>query len=136
FIFCFYIAFGIVKLAELAAGIRRPSGDGVTPAGRDVNAYGPRLPLRAVGAGVGLLLLPQFVDFLFDFGNSARDIYYQQMTFSEWIRKYTPKDARIAVSDTGAHKYLTDRRTIDVIGLTTDSLRVAHFSGWGSVYDL
>jgi hypothetical protein len=58
------------------------------------------------------------------------------MTFSEWIRRYTPKDALIGVSDTGAHKYLSDRRTIDVIGLTTNSLRVAHFSGWGSVYDI
>src|SRR5204863_3497888 len=111
FIFYFYLAFGLVKLAELAVGIRRSSADGATPAGREVNGYGPRLSLLAVAAGVGLLLLPQFVAFLFDFGNSARDIYYQQMTFSEWIRRYTPKDARIAVSDTGAHKYLTDRRT-------------------------
>lgn len=85
---------------------------------------------------VSLLMLPQFISYFFILSNSTRDIYYQQMAFSDWIRRYTPIDARIGVNDVGAHKYLSDRYIIDIVGLTHNSLRGAHFSGWGSIYDI
>ena len=82
-----------------------------------------------------LLCLPQFVGYFFAFGDSTRDIYYQQMTFSEWVRRYTPADARIAVNDTGAHKYLSNRYVLDLIGLTSNYMQGAYFSGWGTIFD-
>jgi hypothetical protein len=86
-------------------------------------------------AAVVLLCLPQFVAYFFAFGDSTRDIYYQQMTFSEWVRRYTPPDSRIAVNDTGAHKYLSNRYVLDLIGLTNNYMQGAYFSGWGTIYD-
>ncbi len=86
-------------------------------------------------AVVVLLCLPQFVAYFFAFGDSTRDIYYQQMTFSEWVRRYTPPDARIAVNDIGAHKYLSNRYVLDLAGLTSNYMRGAYFSGWGTIYD-
>lgn len=88
-----------------------------------------------VFAIVALLCLPEFIGYFFAFGDSVRDIYYQQMTFSEWVRRYTPPDARIAVNDTGAHKYLGDRYILDLIGLTNNDMRGAYFSGWGTIFD-
>ena len=90
---------------------------------------------RSAFAAVALLCLPQFVAYFFAFGDSTRDIYYQQMTFSEWVRRYTPPDARIAVNDTGAHKYLSNRYVLDLIGLTNNYMQGAYFSGWGAIYD-
>ncbi|MEO6458389.1 MAG: hypothetical protein ABIO92_08985, partial [Chloroflexia bacterium] len=57
------------------------------------------------------------------------------MAFSDWIRQNTPPDARIGVNDTGAHKYMSDRYVIDLIGLTNNKLRGAYFGGWGTIFD-
>ncbi len=76
-------------------------------------------PLVA-GAFVGLLAthLPGVID---DLADSAHGIDQQQATLGRWAKRHLPEDARIGVNDTGAIAYFSDRRTFDVVGLTTAS---------------
>lgn len=120
-----YLAFALSWLVSHFTSTRHPS---------PIN-HQPSTQHWIAGAAVTLLILPQFVGYFFAFGDSTRDIRYQQMEFSEWLKQNTPPDARIGVNDTGAHKYLSDRYTIDLIGLTDNHLRGAYFGGWGAIYD-
>lgn len=54
-----------------------------------------------------------------DVAQSASGIHRQQVALGHWARENLPKDARIGVNDTGAIAYFGDRRTFDVVGLTT-----------------
>ncbi|HVJ89953.1 MAG TPA: hypothetical protein VM580_09120 [Labilithrix sp.] len=56
-----------------------------------------------------------------DVAQSASGIDRQQATLGRWARDHLPKDARIGVNDTGAIAYFGDRKTFDVVGLTTPS---------------
>ncbi|WP_338046557.1 hypothetical protein [Polyangium spumosum] len=57
---------------------------------------------------------------LSDLATSARAIDHQQVTLGFWARENLPRDARIGVNDTGAIAYVSERRTFDVVGLTTE----------------
>jgi hypothetical protein len=122
-LFWLYFSIGLVALAGLVV---RSAG----------TLRGSRWAHTWAWAAAAVLALPQFFAYFFAFSDSNRDIYYQQMAFSEWVRRYTPPGARIAVNDTGAHKYLSDRYVIDMIGLTYNDLRGSYFGGWGSVFDV
>ncbi|MEO6456697.1 MAG: hypothetical protein ABIO92_00265, partial [Chloroflexia bacterium] len=115
FIFILYFSLGLIYLVKVADRLVRTNEEGPG------KPYAVRSQsLGIAGAAVTLLLLPQFVAYFFAVGDSSRDIYYQQMAFSDWIRQNTPPDARIGVNDTGAHKYMSDRYVIDLIGLTNN----------------
>jgi hypothetical protein len=123
FIVWLYLAAGFIWLIESARRLLGISSN----------------PKAVYAASIGtlfLFLLPQFIRYFFLLGESTRDIYYQQMVFSYWIRDNTATDARIGVNDVGAHKYLSDRYITDLVGLTDNDLRGVFFSGWGSIYDV
>jgi hypothetical protein len=54
-----------------------------------------------------------------DVADSASGIERQQVTLGRWAKQNLPPDAQIGVNDTGAIAYLSDRRTFDIVGLTT-----------------
>jgi len=54
-----------------------------------------------------------------DVAGSASGIARQQVALGLWARDNLPASARIGVNDTGAIAYFSDRRTFDVVGLTT-----------------
>ncbi|MDF2692800.1 MAG: hypothetical protein K0S65_1183 [Labilithrix sp.] len=54
-----------------------------------------------------------------DVAQSASGIDRQQATLGRWAKRHLPADARIGVNDTGAIAYFGDRKTFDVVGLTT-----------------
>jgi hypothetical protein len=54
-----------------------------------------------------------------DVGQSASGIARQQVALGRWARDNLPPEARIGVNDTGAIAYFSDRRTFDIVGLTT-----------------
>lgn len=135
-LFLLYFSMGLIAVVRLLVRTVGLARDAAGANGEMVAPHRSRSgPLWLAGAAVGVMLLPQFVSYFFALGDSARDIYYQQMTFSEWVKQYTPADARIAVNDTGAHKYISDRYVIDLIGLTNNRLQGAYFGGWGTIYD-
>jgi hypothetical protein len=131
FIFYLYLAIGAFDLVGRLARRRVVRvGSRVSVRRGPVGAYRLLASIALV-----VMLVPQFVSYLFAVSDSTRDIYYQQMAFSVWVRRYTPADARLGVNDTGAHKYLSDRYVIDLIGLTNNYMRGAYFGGWGTVFD-
>ncbi|HTJ82113.1 MAG TPA: hypothetical protein VL400_10335 [Polyangiaceae bacterium] len=70
-----------------------------------------------------------------DLANSARAIDQQQVKLGEWAHDALPKDATIGVSDTGAIAYMADRKTFDVVGLTTEGEARYWVAGPGSRYE-
>lgn len=56
-----------------------------------------------------------------DVAQSASGIDRQQVSLGRWAKVHLPSTARIGVNDTGAIAYFGDRRTFDVVGLTTPS---------------
>lgn len=54
-----------------------------------------------------------------DVAQSASGIDRQQVSLGLWAKEHLPPDARIGVNDTGAIAYFSDRKTFDIVGLTT-----------------
>jgi hypothetical protein len=52
---------------------------------------------------------------------SASGIDRQQAALGRWAKTNLPAEARIGVNDTGAIAYYSDRKTFDIVGLTTPS---------------
>ncbi|MBV9946909.1 MAG: hypothetical protein JOZ69_08685 [Myxococcales bacterium] len=98
---------GLACLARTAgdlAGMLRPRWRAVTP--------------LACGVFVGLLA-SKLGWVMEDVSQSASGIDRQQVALGRWARENLPEGARIGVNDTGAIAYFGDRRTFDVVGLTT-----------------
>jgi hypothetical protein len=99
---------GLACLASVAGDIAariRPGWRVITPV--------------ACGVFVGLfaMRLEWVID---DVAQSASGIDRQQVALGKWARANLPRDARIGVNDTGAIAYFGDRKTFDIVGLTTD----------------
>ena len=54
-----------------------------------------------------------------DVAQSTSGIDRQQVALGRWADQNLPRDARIGVNDTGAIAYFGNRRTFDIVGLTT-----------------
>jgi hypothetical protein len=67
-----------------------------------------------------------------DAAQSASGIDRQQVALGRWADAELSKDARIGVNDTGAIAYFGNRRTFDVVGLTTPSEGKYWVAGAGS----
>jgi hypothetical protein len=75
-------------------------------------------PALAAGAVAGMLVVR--LDWVIeDVAQSASGIDRQQAALGRWAKKNLPAGARIGVNDTGAIAYFGDRKTFDVVGLTT-----------------
>lgn len=106
FIPCWFV--GLACLARLASG------------------YVARLDRRAgvatttLLAGVVVGALVSKLDWVVeDVAQSASGIDRQQVALGHWVAKNLPASARVGLNDTGAIAYFGDRKTFDVVGLTT-----------------
>ena len=72
----------------------------------------------ACGAFAGLFLA-KMDGALGDVADSASGIDRQQAALGRWAKDALPPSAKLGVNDTGAIAYFSDRRTFDVVGLTT-----------------
>jgi hypothetical protein len=70
-----------------------------------------------------------------DLWGSASAIDRQQVALGRWAEATLEPDARIGVNDTGAIAYLSDRRTFDVVGLTTRGEARYWVAGAGSRFE-
>ena len=70
-----------------------------------------------------------------DIAQSASGIDRQQSALGRWAKENLPADARIGVNDTGAIAYFSDRRTFDIVGLTTPSEAPYWVAGAASRYE-
>lgn len=70
-----------------------------------------------------------------DVGQSASGIARQQAALGRWADANLPNDARIGVNDTGAIAYFGNRKTFDVVGLTTPSEGRYWIAGAGARFE-
>ncbi len=83
------------------------------------------------GAVVGALAM--HLDFAIDdVAESASGIDRQQAELGRWAKRTLPPEARLGVNDTGAIAYFGERRTFDVVGLTTPEEARYWVAGAGS----
>jgi hypothetical protein len=93
-----------------------------------------RLRLLASGAVIGGLL-SHFGWTLEDLATSADAIRKQQASLGHWARHALSKEAVLGVNDTGAIAYFSERRTFDVVGLTTPGEARYWTAGAGSRFE-
>src|SRR5262249_24156251 len=67
-----------------------------------------------------------------DVANSASGIFRQHVKIGRWAHDSLPESALVAVNDTGAIAYFSDRRTFDIVGLTTNGEAKYWVAGVGS----
>lgn len=96
----------------------------------------PRWP--RVGLGVGLLALQLAASVTFARYQALNLSYVAQqpLAMAEWLRANTPADARVAVHDVGLMRYVGERATLDMVGLTTPGAASYWRNGVGSVAEL
>lgn len=88
--------------------------------------------LTGIGAGMLAHHLPWSID---DVAGSASAITRQQVKLGRWAADHLPDGARVGVSDTGAIAYFSNRKTFDVVGLTTPEEAEYWVAGPGSRYE-
>lgn len=114
----------------LISCLARVLGDAAKTFGRT------NLPVAPVLAGVFVgALAVKLPRALADLAESAHAIDRQQVKLGFWAREHLPNDARIGVNDTGAIAYLSDRKTFDVCGLTTEGEAFYWTHGAGSRFE-
>ena len=96
-----------------------------------MRAPGPPTTTLIAGGFAGTLAvrLDWVID---DAAQSASGIDRQQVALGRWADANLPRDARIGVNDTGAIAYFGNRKTFDVVGLTTPSEGRYWVAGAGS----
>jgi len=107
---------------------------GVQRLGAIVGERGRNLGL-GLHAFYGLWGLGSVLFFLVAYGENCADIRHQQMAMARFIGGNLPAEARIAINDAGAIKYLGNRHTVDLVGLTSPGLARAWRHGSGSLYE-
>lgn len=116
------LVFVAVGLARLARVLRGAEG------GLALLVPGVRMLLIAAGAA-------QFVFFALAFGDNCEDIDRMQIRLAETIRRATATDDVIAINDSGALALFSERRTLDLVGLTTPGFAGVWKSGSGALYE-
>ncbi len=70
-----------------------------------------------------------------EYGVHARDIAKFQIAIGRYADQHLPEDAVIGVNDAGAIPYYARRRSLDIVGLTTNGLARPFRHGNGSLYE-
>ncbi len=98
-----------------------------------------RAPLQmatpVIGGAIVARLAALLPDTFEDLSTSARAVDQQQVKLGEWVNEALPRSAIVGVNDTGAIAYLGERRTFDIVGLTTAGAGPAWVAGVGSRYE-
>jgi hypothetical protein len=65
----------------------------------------------------------------------AAGIRESAVSVAQWLRGHTPPDAVVGVNDVGAVAWFSDRRVVDLVGLTTPGLARPALEGSGAMYE-
>lgn len=69
------------------------------------------------------------------YAHSVYSTAKQQIAIAEWIDANLPQGARVAVHDAGAIRFIGNRDTFDMIGLTSQGVASAWRHGMGAVFE-
>jgi hypothetical protein len=101
-------------------------------------AVGGRAASHLTPALLGLLLAFGIVTslaFAVHYGDNAGDIQAMQVRMARVIDTRLPADARVAINDAGILRYLSHRRTLDLVGLTSPGMARIWRDGSGSLIE-
>lgn len=85
-------------------------------------------------AGAGLVVaLTTAVAFRDHFALNVDYVYQQPLQMAHWLQANTPEDAVVAVHDVGMMRYMGERTTLDMVGLTTPGAAAYWRNGPGSI---
>jgi hypothetical protein len=73
--------------------------------------------------------------FAVHYGDNSSDIHRMQMTMARVIDERLPADALVAINDAGILRYLSNRRTLDLVGLTSPGMARIWREGSGSLIE-
>jgi hypothetical protein len=121
FAFAWFV--GIACLARVVAdalGVLRPR----------LRALGP--VLAGIGAGALASRLGWAMD---DVATSSSAIDRQQVVLGQWASEHLDSDAVLGVNDTGAIAYVSEKKTFDIVGLTTPGEAPYWVAGPGSRFE-
>jgi hypothetical protein len=90
------------------------------------------LPLVLVGVMLVSAITNGF-EFLRLYRVNVQNVIDQPYPMAEWLKANTPLDARVAVHDVGMMRYMGERHTVDMVGLTTSESAPYWQNGPGSV---
>jgi hypothetical protein len=93
--------------------------------------WSARIVVLVMGAGLACKL-PSAIE---DLAESAAAIDQQQVSLALWARDNLPSDAVLGVNDTGAIAYFSQRRSFDLVGLTTPGEAEHWRAGPGSRFE-
>jgi hypothetical protein len=85
-----------------------------------------------MGAGL-VVALTTGAAFLHHFALNVTYVYLQPLQMARWLQANTPEDALIAVHDVGMMRYIGERTTLDMVGLTTPGAAAYWRNGPGSI---
>lgn len=94
--------------------------------------------LGAVAVPLFLYVPPLYVDqerVVRFYGHNCENILHQQVRVGRWIDATLPKNAIVAMNDAGAIAYYGNRRTLDLVGLTTAGFARVYRSGTGCLWE-
>jgi hypothetical protein len=94
------------------------------------------VPLAIFGVLIAISITSILRNSLLFISNEALNVGYvaaQPLQMARWIAANTPPDARIAVHDVGMMRYMGERTTLDIVGLTTPGAAAYWRNGPGSV---
>jgi hypothetical protein len=101
---------------------------------RDRNAGLARLAAGIRGY-LALFGVASVVFFIAAFGDNAADIDRMQIRFGETLRRTLDPGDVVALNDAGAIAYFSERRTLDLIGLTTPGFAGLWTQGSGALWE-
>lgn len=91
----------------------------------------------AVGLGGVIVVASSWTTLAFArrYHDNVYVVTHQQIAMAEWVDANLPPDARIGVHDVGVMRYIGNRATYDMVGLTTEGVAPAWRQGSGTLYD-
>ncbi|UCE09411.1 MAG: hypothetical protein JSW61_10610 [Candidatus Thorarchaeota archaeon] len=94
----------------------------------DQEIFRKSFTLMIIIAFVFVPLIPDYNRQTSYFGNAVKNINDQQVEVALWIKENTPEDAIIAVTDSGALRFFSDRAIIDLAGLVSPEFTYANLT--------
>ncbi len=91
----------------------------------------------SVGVASGILVLSSWttLEYARRYHDNIAVVRHQQIAMARWIDAELPENARIGVHDVGVVRYVGNRATYDVVGLTSADVALAWRQGSGVIYD-
>jgi hypothetical protein len=82
---------------------------------------------------LGFFLVNSAANYWYRYAANVSYVYAQPLQMARWLDANTPPDATVAVHDVGMMRYMGNRTTIDIVGLTTPGAADAWRNGPGTV---